>query len=447
MPWGTPQVLAPSAQYAFDPQLAVGEDGQTLAAWFGGARPPPVRSKGTLVAPETVWSGSDVVVDTGTVAAGFGPQVVLSTHGSDKPEGLQVALSGSGVAYAAWEQYRGTWMISSARDREAFSAPRPLLPRGDSQMVALVRSAAGPVAAVWLSYASMSSSTAMLHYSLLRADGGLGRAVTVGSWNGGTEGTPFALNDRGAFAAVDIAGQNGEGTRAPYPVVHVCDAAGRCLRRHKLTFGHMPAGAYENNAIAFSDDGTVTVLAGYFKTPKNPGPSKPLGLWDTLRRPRGRWSSPQELSTAGERPLAVADGRHSVITVFQHFWEPDMHFNGNRLDISTLPAAAARFTNPAILVGHEAPEPPALAASLTGDFLVAWNRYHPEGEGKESGIVAVTGSAGHRGSPQLVVSSETASQTPQAGLDRAGEAVVLWNGSAGSQGGGQGVFASVHRGR
>jgi hypothetical protein len=445
MPWSTPQALAPSAQYAFDPQLAVAEDGQTLAAWFGGARPPPIRSNGTLVLPETVWSGSDVVVDTGTVAAGFGPQVVLSSHGSDGPDGLHVALSGSGVAYVAWEQYRGPWMISSASDHKAFSAPRPVLPRGDSQMMALVRSPAGPVAAVWLSYASTSSTKAVLRYALLRPDASLGRAVTVGGWNGAIEGTPFALNDHGAFVAVDIAGQNGEGTRPPHPAVDVCDAAGRCLPRHELTFGHMPAGAYENNAIALSDDGTVTVLAGYFKTPRNPGPSKPLGLWDAVRRPGGRWRSPQELSTGGERPLAVADGRHSVVTVFEHFWEPDLHFNGNRLDISTLPAVGARFTRPTILVGHEAPEPPALAASVTGDFLVAWERYHPEGEGKETGIVAVTGSAGHRGSPQLVVSGETGSQTPQAGLDRAGDAVVLWNGSAGTQGGGQGVFASVHR--
>src|SRR5207245_2861823 len=102
--------------------------------------------------------------------------------------------------------------------------------------------------------------------------------------------------------------------------------------------------------LALSDDGTVTVFAGFSKAPKNPGPNKPLGLWYSIRRPRASWSSPRKLSPGGDWPTAAADGQHSAITVFQHFWEPNLHFNGNRLDTSTLPATGVRFTRPTVLI-------------------------------------------------------------------------------------------------
>jgi hypothetical protein len=441
--WSTPQILASSSQYAFDPQLAVAEDGRTLAAWFGGPPPPPTdkRAGPPVGPPGPAWPGAAVVVDTGTVDGGFSPPVVLSTHGSDGPEGLQVARSGAGVSYVAWEQHNGPWMISSATDGGAFGAPHTLLPRS-SQMLALVRSRAGPVAAVWLAYSSSSSTHGVLRYALLRADGSLERVVTVGRWSGSTEGTPFALNDHGEFAAVDIVGQEGEGTVPPRPVVHVC-SAGRCSRPYQLRFGHIQAGAVENNAIALSDDGTVTVLAGFSKAPKNPGPNKPLGLWDAVRRPDGGWSSPQRLSAAGEWPLAAAVGLHSALTVFQHFWEPDLRFLGNRLETSMLPPTGVRFTRPAVLRGVEAPDPATLAANLTGDRLLAW--MHSKGsEGYESSIFVITSRAGHPGPTQLVVSGEIGGQSPPAGIDRAGDAVVLWNGQ--NQSGSHGIFASVHRG-
>jgi hypothetical protein len=145
-----------------------------------------------------------VVVDPGTVDAGFGAPEVLSTHGSDRPEGLQVALSGTGVSYAVWEQTSGPWMISSASAGGSFTTPQALLP-SRFQLWGVVRSPAGPVAAVWFSSSSSSRRT-LLRYALLRPDGTLGRVVTVGGWNGPAEGTPFALNDHGEFAAVDMVG-------------------------------------------------------------------------------------------------------------------------------------------------------------------------------------------------------------------------------------------------
>jgi hypothetical protein len=432
--WGSVQVLAPASQYAFDPQLAVAADGQTLAAWDGGPRP-PIPCAGMVCPPTAPWSGSDVVLDQGTTDRGFGAPVVVSTHGSDGPEGLQVAISGTGVAYAAWEQKRGPWMISSASAGGSFINSHKLLP-GRNQLASLVRSPAGPVAAVWFGPSSI------LHYALLRPDGTLGRAITVGRWNGSTEGTPFALNDRGEFAALDMVGRVEEGTVPPAPLVHICNATGRCSRPHELRFGHIPAKADENSAIALSNDGTVTVLASFSKLPKHPAANTPLGLWAAVRRPGERWSTPQELSRAGETPLAVADGEGSAIVLFDHFWTPHLRFLGNRLETSTLSATGTHLTRPTVVHGLQAPEPTTLVTNPSGAYLIV-GIPRRSGSAGQAGIVAVSGSAGGRGSAHLVVSGEVSGHPPPAGIDRNGDAVVLWDEF--SHSGTQGVFASIHR--
>jgi hypothetical protein len=432
--WGSLQVLAPASQYAFDPQLAVAEDGQTLAAWFGGSRPP--LPCGGMVCPPSVtpWSGSEVVLDQGSVDGGFGAPVVLSTHGSDGPEGLQVAISGTGVAYAAWEQKSGPWMISSASPGGSFINPHKLLP-GHDQLSSLVRSPAGPVAAVWFGPSSL------LRYALLRPDGTLGRAITVGRWNGPAAGTPFALNDHGEFAALDLVGQVEEGTVPPAPLVHICNAAGRCYRPHELRIGHIPAKADENNAIALSDDGTVTALAAFSKPPKHPAANTPLGLWAAVRRPGKRWSTPQELSRAGDEPLAVAGGEGSAIVLFDHFWTPHLRFLGNRLETSTLPSTGTHLRRPTVVRGLEAPEPSTLVANTSGAYLIVGVPRESEFAGKAS-IVAVSASAGGLGSAHLVVSGEVSGHPPPAGIDRNGDAVVLWDQV--SESGSQGVFTATH---
>jgi hypothetical protein len=431
--WGSLQVLAPTSQYAFDPQLAVAEDGQTVAAWFGGPRP-PLPCAGMVCPPAAPWSGSEVVLDQGSVDGGFGEPVVLSTQGSNGPEGLQVAISGTGMAYAAWEQKSGPWMISSASSDGSFINPHKLLP-GPGQLLSLVRSPAGPVAAVWFGPSSL------LHYALLRPDGTLGRTITVGRWNGSAGEASFALNDRGEFAALDLVGQVEEGTVPPAPLVHVCSAAGRCSRPHELRFGHIPAKADEDQAIVLSDDGAVTVLASFSKLPAHPAANTPLGLWAAVRRPGKHWSVPQELSRAGEEPLAVADGDGSAMVLFDHFWTPHLRFLGNRLETSTLPAKGTQMMRPTVVHGLEAPEPSKLVANASGDYLIVGIPRHSESAGEQS-IVAVSGSAGSLASANLVVSGEVSGHPPPAGIDRNGDAVVLWDEF--SESGYHGVFTATH---
>jgi hypothetical protein len=438
--WSPPQVLVPSSQYAFDPQLAVSEDGDMLAAWDGGPRPLPARagdaarySSRSLSASQSAWSGSSVVIDAGTVAGGFGAPVTLAEHAADTDSGLYVAISGTGVRYVAWETHAGGWMIASAAPGGSFTAAHALPGRA----ARLLASPDGPVAAVW-------HTRAALHYALLTADGGLGRVVDVpGKFD--REGQPLALNDRGAFAAVENTAEEAEASGQPHPIVHLCEPSGRCMAPHPLKMGHPPAGSEENDAVTLSDDGTLTVLAAFSKSPKHPAANTPWGLWDSTRRPGRRWSAPQELSDGGESPLAASDGQSSAVTVFQHFWTPKLRWLKDKIEISVLRAAGGRFATPEPVRGAEAPDPAALATTTSGGLLVAWidTGGIVGGEHDRPGVYAVTGSATRPGAPQLVTSGETSGETPAAGIDRDRQGVILWSGSTQNPYGTGGVYASV----
>jgi hypothetical protein len=362
-----------------------------------------------------------VVVDRGTVTGGFNTPVVLSSHGTDQSDGLRVALSGSGVAYAAWtELHHGSWMIATATPAGAFSMPRAFLPQG-ANLLGLLASRGGPVAAVWSSFGS-PSSTAVLHYALLRADGSLGRTVTVGPWSPGGEGSPLALNDQGALAAVGIAAEEGEGTKPPRPVVIVCDAAGHCSPPRSLILGRFPAGSFENTAVSLSDDGTVTVLASYFKTYNN-GYSAPLGLWYAVRRPRGHWRATHELSPIGDLPVASADGLHGALAVFQD--TPGGVTAG--LDWSLLPATGTRYAKRAAVRDSNSPYRPVLAANSTGGFVTAWySNPQREATAANSSLAAATGKGDRLSRARIIASSNVDAETIQTGIDGAGNALVVW---------------------
>lgn len=438
--WSPPQVLVPASQYTSNPRLAVSEDGDTLAAWAGGPEPQPARagkaartSSGPPSASRQAWSGSDVVVDTGTVSGGFSPPVVLAEHSADSNGGLDVAISGTGVRYVAWQTYAGGWMIASAAPGQAFTAAHAL----PGAFARLLASPQGPVAAVW-------QTGAALHYALLAADGGLGRVVNV---PGRFERTAqaLALNDRGAFAAVENTAEQVE-TSPPHPIVSLCEPSGHCMAPHPLRMGHPPAGSVESDALALSDDGKLTVLAAFSKAPRNPAANTPWGLWDSTRRPGGRWSAPQELSNGGDSPLAASDGKHSAVTVFEHFWTPKVHWLGDRIEISVLRTPSDRFAAPDLVRGEEAPNPAALATTMNGGLLVAWINSGGIVGGKHSkpGIYAVTGSAVAPGAPQLVAGIEVGDETPAAGIDRDRQGVILWTGSAQTPPREGGVYASVY---
>jgi hypothetical protein len=76
-----------------------------------------------------------------------------------------------------------------------------------------------------------------------------------------------------------------------------------------------------------------------------------------------------------------------------------------------------------------------------GRLLDCRNTRHSEFAGDES-IVAVSGSARGLASANLVVSGEVSGHPPPAGIDRHGDAVVLWDEF--SESGYHGAFTATH---
>jgi hypothetical protein len=435
--WSTPSVLAPASRYASSPRLAVSEDGDALVAWYGPPEPPskakagPIRDRqGSSSADRQPWSGSSVMVDTGTVAGGFDAPTMLTEHAVGE---LDVAISGTGVRYVTWRSYGGGRMIAVAAPGAPFS-PARALPMPVAQLLA---SPAGPVAAVW-------QTRATIHYALLEASGEPRRPVSLPGQIE-REGDTLALNDLGAFAAVQNTADFGEGTKPPHPIVHLCDAVGRCLRSHSLQLGHAPAGSEENDAVALSDDGALTVLASFSKALRAPGPNRPGGLWSTTRSPDGRWSPPQGISDGGELPLAASDGDSSAVTVFQHFWSPQLQWLKDRIEVSALPSGSARFVPPRLVRGVEAANPAALATNQHGRLLVAWIKEAGVlgGERSTAGVYAVSGSAADPPAARLVWAGEVGEETPVAGIDAAGQSLIVWSGPLRSGRLTGGIYAST----
>ncbi len=222
---------------------------------------------------------------------------------------------------------------------------------------------------------------------------------------------------KGEFAAVGAAGEGGYGLPVPRPVVVVCDAAGRCASR-VLTLGAVRGAAHMQDAVALSDDGTVTVLAAYCPVrhmPQQPC-GRPLGLWATLRRPDRHWLAPRELSRAAAmQPLgARADGPRRALVVFA-----DEHGGKTGVDLSRLPVGSDRFTKPLALGGPAPSEDVALAANTAGKFVLAWRT-----AASTSRMTVMIGEAGHLGARLRTPHSEDPLQI-QAGIDGSGDAIVI----------------------
>ena len=440
--WSAPTALAASTEYASAPRLAVGAEGRAVAAWFGGP-PPPVafaRSAGAAGSADVqTWTGSKVLVAQGTTTGGFGTPVILDTHGNDTA--LQVALSGSGVAYVAWGENKGPPMITSSIAGGPFAAPHRLLPPGGScggscaaQTVPSQRSGASTHPHPQRAICTTPFSNQTAHSA---------RPVKIGPWHGPVEGTPFALNDHGEFAAVDMRGENEQGPLTPTPRVHMCDSVKGCAPSHPLQFARLPTGRKEPRRTARSHS-PITA-----PSPSSPAtrscPSTPrrtrhsaYGMRSDTRTADGET---HELALAGERPQVVSSGHASTTTLFDHFWHPK----------APVPRRSGRngrsYANER--QGRPAQDRTRARIARPGDYhrqRITRVRGRRSAAGKQhqrtSQHPSRDGSCSHLGAAERVVSGEVGGGTPQAGIDDAGNAIILWIDFPHS-----GVFASLHRTR
>jgi hypothetical protein len=427
--WSRPRALAVADQYVFAPQLAVAASGQALAGWFGGS-PAQVSAGGSTggVVRGTPWRGAKVVVDLGTVTGGFASPVVLSTRGSDSPGQLHVAVSGSGVAYAAWsEAFSGRWMIATTRAGR-FSAPHRLpLPR-TAQLLGLAAAQRGPAAAVWLDGVGSAGS---LRYALLDADGRLGHVVTVAHLGGSASIPQFAINDDGGFAAAWMG-------RALEAVV--CTPKEGCSRPLTVTLGNAHLGVTNNIPVVLTDDGTTVVLASGHANLMNGGVVM-HGLWAVVRRRDAGFRVTPVISPTGDFPVATADGHGSVMVMF-NVGRPPV----KTLAWSLLGPSGARFSKPRIVPDRHTIYSPVIAANLSGAFVAAWT--HASGYTVTSDTYSVVAAAGvdnRLEQPTTIApgSQHVAAQTLATGIDGKGNAIVIWSEWINNEP--HGLFAAIHR--
>jgi hypothetical protein len=118
------------------------------------------------------------------------------------------------------------------------------------------------------------------------------------------------------------------------------------------------------------------------------------------------------------------------VTVFQHFWSPQLQWLKDRIEVSALPSVGGRFAPPRLVRGVEAANPAALATNQRGGLLVAWIKEEGVvgGERSSPGIYAVSGSAANPPAAQLVWPGGASEETPVAGIDAAGQGLILWSG-------------------
>jgi predicted nucleotide-binding protein len=96
-------------------------------------------------------------------------------------------------------------------------------------------------------------------------------------------------------------------------------------------------------------------------------------------------------------------------------------------------------------VGSNSPYPPVLAVNNAGSFVIAWySNPQREASAANSGLAAATGNEDNLSSARIVTSSNVDAKTIQTGIDRTGDALVIW--LSGTTGVNQTkLFVAVHR--
>lgn len=436
--WSGPQVLASTSEPARSPVLAVTAGGQAIVGWLGGPAPPavsvhPAAPPRSTESSSSSWAGQTIFVDRGTLSGGFQAPIAIAGPLREYLQ-LSVAVSGTGTVYAVWYVFAGSGMVSAAPPGGPFSAPRKLAPAGD-ELVTVVQSSGGPVAAVW-AIPERGSRAPLLSYALLRPDGSLGPAVSMGRIMVPPYGVHFALNDSGELAAVGLT-NNGGGYPRKGPtstvLVTCSSAARRCSRPHPIQVGAIGHAEEQiEDSLALSEDGTLTVLAVGNSEECLPKARPCGGLWAITRRHNGGWLRARKLARKAEwgELDAVSDGQGDTLALHRgasesaQLWS-GLEANGARITAPARPAQPAGYA--------QAGNPVTLAANSQQSFLMTWCTY-PAAEAEPpvvhpcNQVAAALGSDDHLETAQpLLPATNVDVRSPEGALDGAGEAAVIWN--------------------
>jgi hypothetical protein len=301
--------------------------------------------------------------------------------------------------------------------RGVVSPAKVFLPK-DVNQVQLLSSPSGQVAAVWSQY---GHGDPVIRYALLARTGRISRVVTVLHTNSSFgEDVAYSLGARGRLAAAWTAGSRAEMT--------TCDPAHGCAAAQSV----VSVGAYGSVAVALSEDGTVTIVAG-----GGPGGA---GVFAATERFGGRLARAIRLDVGGRQPTAAAVGSSGALVMFEPGPVPYTTLAWSQLGPNG-------FSSPVTLHDPDTLDTAALAGNLRGQFAAAWiDSVRPSGP---DSLRLALGAGSAFGSPLTIVpvSGGVNGVAPAIGIDGAGNAVVLWNRwcATGRSYGACGMFADVVR--
>ncbi|GBD97328.1 MAG TPA: choice-of-anchor D domain-containing protein [Nitrospirae bacterium] len=397
--WGTAELVENTSGTAKRPAIAMDGSGNGMAVWkrFDG----------------TVWS-----IWANRYAAGYGWEaegvIETNTDDVDKP---QVAMDGSGNAFAVWEQYDGTdWSIWANKYATATGwATAVAIETGTggafSPEVAIDGS--GNAIAVWRQYDGTLWNVWANRYT---AGSGWGTAQLIETNNNGDAALPQIAMDGNGNATVVWAQFNNNTSR--YSI---------WANRYAAGSGWGSAAAIESNSEDTYNPNVAMDGSGNAVTVWVQAAGDILDVWaNRYDAVSGTWGTEVliETNVAGEawNPRVAMDGNGNATAV----WTQS---DGTTLDVWTnrYEAGIGWGTAEVIEASTKDTYKPQVAMDGSGNAIAVWVRYNSSAKCYTIWANRYDAVSGTWGTPELIETTETGyARKPQIAMEAGGDAAVVW---------------------
>lgn len=336
--WETPVALKEnSLQYAEEPDVAIGPDGNAMAVWTrfeaGGI---------------SVWASRY------TVGAGWSAPALLEQQALDA-SAPDVEVDAAGQALVVWRQYNGQqWDIWANRFTPgagwAVAAQIATNPTGDVDAPALAMQAQGEAVVVW-GHQNTDATHGVNSVRFTPSAGWSGAQAVLTPASplpfGNAVGDSMVRFDAAGRAVAAWTQANGG-----YFRVWVNELAPTGWGTPQQISTGTTTFAYD---MDLASDATGHVLLAW--TQHDPGGSSPRSLWTSHRAPGAGWGAPQQVETSAGvgscfAPRLALDGRGRAVMAwvqdddFSSAWAARWRAGGGWSDVRRLETAASDVTRP-----------------------------------------------------------------------------------------------------
>ncbi|HWH19401.1 MAG TPA: PKD domain-containing protein [Solirubrobacterales bacterium] len=386
--WLAPGDISGAGHEAYEPQVAMNADGDSVAVWW-------------------VYDGSYVVQAATRPAGGsWSVPVDLSVAGHDSPL-PQVAIDAAGGAVAVWRQYGGTDEVIQAATLAAGGAWSAPVDLSEPAMYAyepqVAIDPAGDAVAIWSVYDGASD---VVESRTMPAGGTWRAPVQITADGDDADGPQIAINPAGETVAVwyrangtnDVVQSASGSVDGPWGPITELSLAGQNAWEPQVAID--PAG----EAVATWDgfDGS-----DYIAQTASKGAGEP-------------WGVPTDLSTPGadtyESQVAIDPAGEAVAV----WWR--IAPGENVVQAASRSAAGSWKPSVDLSIAGEAALGPRVAIDPAGDAVAIWER----AEVTNHFVETATRTGGDWGTPTEISTVSHDSDRPQIAVDAGGDAVATW---------------------